>query len=81
MLRPTTFFLLITMLIGSFKVFDIIAFLTEGGPNNSSTVLVFRIYEEGFQYYNMGYASAISWLLFAIIGLITALTWKMRNEE
>ncbi|RAR44199.1 carbohydrate ABC transporter permease [Paenibacillus sp. MDMC362] len=81
MLRPTTFFLLITMLIGSFKVFDIIAFLTEGGPNNSSTVLVFRIYEEGFQNYNMGYASAISWLLFAIIGLITALTWKMRNEE
>ncbi|ETT62416.1 binding-protein-dependent transport systems inner membrane component [Paenibacillus sp. FSL H8-457] len=81
MLRPTTFFLLITMLIGSFKVFDIIAFLTEGGPNNSSTVLVFRIYEEGFKYYNMGYASAISWLLFAIIGLITALTWKMRNEE
>lgn len=81
MLRPTTFFLLITMLIGSFKVFDIIAFLAEGGPNNSSTVLVFRIYEEGFQYYNMGYASAISWLLFAIIGLITALTWKMRNEE
>ncbi|WP_339293295.1 sugar ABC transporter permease [Paenibacillus sp. FSL W8-0187] len=81
MLRPTTFFLLITMLIGSFKVFDIIAFLTEGGPNNSSTVLVFRIYEEGFKYYNMGYASAISWLLFAIIGMITALTWKMRNEE
>ncbi|AWV32507.1 MULTISPECIES: sugar ABC transporter permease [Paenibacillus] len=81
MLRPTTFFLLITMLIGSFKVFDIIAFLTEGGPNNSSTVLVFRIYEEGFKYYNMGYASAISWLLFAVIGLITAATWKMRNEE
>lgn len=81
MLRPTTFFLLITTLIGSFKVFDVIAFLTEGGPNNSSTVLVFRIYEEGFKYYNMGYASAISWLLFAIIGLITAVTWKFRNEE
>jgi multiple sugar transport system permease protein len=44
-------------------------------------VLVFRIYEEGFKYYNMGYASAISWLLFAVIGLITAATWKMRNEE
>ncbi|WP_055108226.1 carbohydrate ABC transporter permease [Paenibacillus ihumii] len=81
MLRSTTFFLLITMLIGSFKVFDIIAYLTEGGPNNSSTVLVYRIYEEGFKYYNMGYASAISWLLFAIIGLLTALTWKMRNED
>lgn len=81
LLRPTTFFLTITMLIGSFKVFDIISFLTEGGPNNSSTVLVYRIYEEGFKYYNMGYASAISWLLFAIIGLVTALTWKMRRED
>ncbi|WP_195575026.1 carbohydrate ABC transporter permease [Paenibacillus sp. 1001270B_150601_E10] len=81
LLRPTTFFLLITMLIGSFKVFDIISYLTEGGPDNSSTVIVFRIYEEGFVNYNMGYASAISWLLFAIIGLITAATWKMRKEE
>ncbi|OBZ13218.1 sugar ABC transporter permease [Bacillus sp. FJAT-26390] len=81
LLRPTTFFLFITMLIGSFKVFDLIAFLTEGGPHNSSTVVVFRIYEEGFRNYNMGYASAISWLLFAIIGLITAATWKMRKED
>jgi len=81
LLRPTTFFLFITMMIGSFKVFDIIAFLTEGGPNNSSTVLVFKIYEEGFTNYNMGYASAISWLLFAIIGLVTALTWKVNKED
>lgn len=81
MLRPTIFFLFITMLIGSFKVFDIISFLTEGGPNNSSTVLVFRIYEEGFANYNMGYASAISWLLFAIIGVITALTWKFNKSD
>lgn len=81
LLRPTTFFLFITMLIGSFKVFDIIAFLTEGGPHNSSTVVVFRIYEEGFRNYNMGYASAISWLLFAIIGILTAATWKMRKED
>ncbi|MEI0737225.1 sugar ABC transporter permease [Paenibacillus sp. JTLBN-2024] len=81
LLRPTTFFLLITMLIGSFKVFDIISYLTEGGPDNSSTVIVFRIYEEGFVNYNMGYASAISWLLFAIIAAITAATWKMRKEE
>uniref|UniRef100_UPI00406C09F9 carbohydrate ABC transporter permease n=1 Tax=Paenibacillus sp. FSL R7-0345 TaxID=2954535 RepID=UPI00406C09F9 len=81
LLRPTTFFLLITMLIGSFKVFDIISYLTEGGPNNSSTVLVYRIYEEGFTNYDMGYASAISWLLFAIIGVITVATWKLRNEQ
>ncbi|MCK9860072.1 sugar ABC transporter permease [Paenibacillus sp. ATY16] len=80
LLRPTTFFLAITMLIGSFKVFDIISYLTEGGPNNSSTVLVYRIYEEGFRNYDMGYASAISWLLFAIIGIITAATWKLGKD-
>ncbi|MGG1638835.1 sugar ABC transporter permease [Paenibacillus sp. FSL K6-3182] len=81
LLRPTTFFLFITMLIGSFKVFDIISYLTAGGPDNSSTVIVFRIYEEGFVNYNMGYAASISWLLFAIIAVITAVTWKFRNEE
>ncbi|MGO4108273.1 carbohydrate ABC transporter permease [Paenibacillus sp. YAF4_2] len=80
LLKPTTFFLAITMLIGSFKVFDMISYLTEGGPNNSSTVLVYRIYEEGFRNYDMGYASAISWLLFAIIGVITAATWKIGKE-
>lgn len=80
LLGPTTSFLLITQLMSSFKVFDLIAFLTEGGPNSSSTVLVYRIYEEGFRNFRMGYASAISWVLFAIIGIITVITWKFRNK-
>ena len=80
LLGPTNVFLFITLLIGSFKVFDLIAFLTQGGPNNSSTVIVFRIYEEGFQQFNMGYASAISWLLFIIVGIITLISWKLQKR-
>jgi len=81
LLGPTTSFLFITLLIGSFKVFDLVAYMTEGGPNDSSTVLVYRIYEEGFRNYKMGYASAISWLLFALVGLLTLLTWKLQNRK
>jgi multiple sugar transport system permease protein len=80
MLGPTNIFLFITLLIGSFKVFDLIAFLTQGGPNDSSTVIVFRIYEEGFQKFNMGYASAISWLLFIIVGIFTLISWKLQKR-
>lgn len=81
LLGPTTSFLLITTLMSSFKVFDLIAFLTGGGPNNSSTVLVFRIYEEGFRNFRMGYASAISWVLFLVVGVLTIATWKFQNQS
>ncbi|QGQ95109.1 sugar ABC transporter permease [Paenibacillus psychroresistens] len=81
LLGPTTSFLFITTLMSSFKVFDLIAFLTSGGPNDSSTVLVYRIYEEGFRNFRMGYASAISWVLFLIVGLITLLTWKLQKKN
>lgn len=81
MLGPTNVFLFITLLIGSFKVFDLIAFLTDGGPNNSSTVIVFRIYEEGFRNFNMGYASAISWLLFIVVAVITLISWKIQKNN
>lgn len=81
LLGPTNSFLFITLLMGSFKVFDLVAFLTGGGPNNASTVIVYRIYEEGFQNFRMGYASAISWLLFAIVGVITFISWQIQKRS
>ncbi|NOU93910.1 ABC transporter permease subunit [Paenibacillus sp. LMG 31456] len=81
LLAPTLSFLFITTLMSSFKVFDLISFLTGGGPNDSSTVLVYRIYEEGFRNFRMGYASAISWVLFLIVGIVTLLTWKLQNSK
>lgn len=81
LLGPTTFFLSITGIVASFKVFDLIAFLTSGGPNNSTNVLVYYLYEEGFQNFRMGYASALSMVLFMIIAVISIITSRMQKNE
>lgn len=74
-LSPTTFFLLITGIIGTFKVFDLIAVLTKGGPINSTTMLVWHLYESAFVDLKIGYASAIAVVLFAFVLIITLLQW------
>lgn len=81
LLGPTNFFLLITLMISSFKVFDIIKFLTQGGPNHASTVIVYRIYEEGFQNFRMGYASAMSMVLFVLVVVLTSLTYIFQQKR
>ncbi len=81
LLGPTTFFLSITSIVASFKVFDLIAFLTEGGPNNATNVLVYYLYEEGFQNFRMGYASALSWVLFLVIAIITTVTGRLQKNQ
>jgi multiple sugar transport system permease protein len=81
LLAPTTFFLSLTGIIASFKVFDLIAFLTEGGPNNATNVLVYYMYKEGFQNFRMGYASTLSWALFLVIALVTAVFGKLQKNQ
>lgn len=71
MLRPTTFFVSMISLINSFQVFDQVNIMTEGGPGNSTTVLVQNIYDHAFKYSEMGYATAMSWVLFAIIFFVS----------
>ncbi|WIM38845.1 sugar ABC transporter permease [Paenibacillus sp. PK4536] len=73
MLSPTTFFLLITGIIYSFKTFDLIAVLTQGGPAKSTNVMVYEIYDQAFVNLKMGYAAAESVFLFAVILLITGI--------
>lgn len=80
MLRPTTFFLFITGFISSFKVFAQVRIMTNGGPGSSSTVLVHYIYRAGFEFYRMGYASAMAWALFALVFLVTLIQWRMRSR-
>lgn len=75
LVSPTTFLLLITGLILSIKTFGIIQAITQGGPSNSTTIVSLYVYRTAFSYYEMGYASAISWVLFAIILLITLIQW------
>lgn len=75
LLSPTTFFLLVTGIIGSFKVFDIIAVLTGGGPANSTTVVVYRLYETAFINLQSGYASAMAIVLLLFVLIITLIQW------
>ncbi len=72
LLSPTTFFVVVISLINSFQVFDQVWVMTNGGPGGASSVLVEEIVRNAFSYARMGYASALSWLLFAIIFAITA---------
>jgi len=60
MLGPTTMFVVVTTTITAFKVFDTVAVLTDGGPRGASEVLLFSIYLEGFEYFRIGYASALT---------------------
>ena len=76
LLSPTTFFILVMSVIGSFQVFDTVYVLTSGGPLGSTKVLVFYLYEQAFKFFEMGYASAVAYLLFAIIFTLTLLQVK-----
>ena len=76
LLRPVTFFLLITGIISSAQAFDIIATLTEGGPGDSSTTLTWSIYEEAFQNFDIGASAAQSMVLFLILMGLTALQMR-----
>lgn len=73
LLSPTTYFILVISMIGAFKVFALPLFLTGGGPLERTFTIVYSIYQQGFQYFRMGYAAAQAYALFAIIFLITML--------
>ena len=80
MLSPTIFFVIIITAISSFQVFDLIYLMTEGGPLDSTNVLVYSIYKNAFEYFNVGKASAIAYVLFVIILVLTLAQWKLRKK-
>lgn len=80
MVAPTTFFLLIMGVIGTFRVFDQINVLTQGGPGNSTSVMAFYIYKTAFQDYRMGYATSMAWVLFIVIFAVTLTQWKLQDK-
>jgi multiple sugar transport system permease protein len=71
MLAPTTFFVTTISLISSFQVFDQVWIMTQGGPAGTTSTMVELIYKNAFSYSKMGYASAISWVLFVFIFIVT----------
>ena len=71
LLSPTMFFVLVISIIQAFQVFAQIFIMTRGGPANATSTIVFFIYNNAFVWFRMGYAAAASWVLFAIIFVIT----------
>lgn len=78
-LMPTTAFLLVTMFIGASQGFGLIALITTGGPGDSTTVVSYYMYQQGFQFYRFGYASAIGLVTFVGVLVLTLLLWRLQK--
>lgn len=81
-LRPTTFFLSITVLLNSFQVFDIINVMTGGGPlETSTTTMVYQVYQETFVNSRAGYGAAVATIMFLAVLVITVVQVRMQDKE
>lgn len=81
-LAPTTFFIVVMSFIGGLQGgFEQARVMTGGGPAGTTTTLAYYIYTKAFEEFQIGYASAISWILFAIIFAVTLLNWKFGAKE
>ncbi len=79
-LSPTIFFCTIIGIIGSFKVFDQVYMLTEGGPGRATNVLAYTVYMEAFTRHRFGYASAIAYILFIMILVVTIIQFRGQKK-
>ena len=81
LLSPTTLFLVVTLTIASFQGFDIVKIMTQGGPITSTMIYVYYIYEQAFQYFRLGRASAAVVIFFGLILLLTLLQWLVFRKR
>lgn len=81
MLKPTTLFCLVMSVIGSFQVFGQTYILTGGGPYYSTLTVILYMYQQGFGLYQMGYASAVGYVLFAAVLVFTVLQFKLLSVK
>lgn len=80
LLSPTIFFVVIITTISSFQVFDLIYLMTQGGPMDNTNVLVYWIYKNAFEFFNIGAASAGAYILFVIVFVLTIIQWNIRKK-
>jgi multiple sugar transport system permease protein len=80
LLTPSLFFLTIMQFITSFQVFGIIYVMTHGGPANATNVYIYQIYQSAFAFGRLGYAAAMGWILFLIVGVVTYAQWKLEKR-
>jgi multiple sugar transport system permease protein len=81
-LAPTTFFIVVMSFIGGLQGgFEQARVMTQGGPAGTTTTLAYHIYTKAFEEFQIGYASAVSWVLFVIIFAVTLVNWKFGSKE
>ena len=80
MISPTMFFNLVMGIIGALQVFSQAYIITEGGPNNASLFYVYNLWREAFRYMEMGVASAMAWILFLVVLVLTVIVFKTSNK-
>lgn len=80
LLSPTTFFVFVMSVINSFQVFDLVQLMTRGGPGRATSTLVHYIYQNGFKFFYVGYASALAYLLFAMVLVITIINMTLQRK-
>lgn len=81
LLKPTTLFVSVVSLISYFQAYIPVMVLTEGGPGTKTYLTTFLIYKEAFTKYNFGYASALSFILFIFIALLTIISFRITGKE
>lgn len=81
LLKPTTFFLFVTGIIGAFQIFTEVYIMTNGGPLNRTTTIGYYLYVNAFRELDMGYATAMAFALFAMIFGFTLLQWKFTRGD
>ena len=79
-LSPTLFFVLIITLINSFQLFEQTYVLTQGGPANSTLTLSYYSYQNAFQFFRMGYAAAVAYVLFAVTLIVTIIQFRLQKR-
>jgi multiple sugar transport system permease protein len=80
LLRPVSAFLLVWLTINALQLFDEVYVTTKGGPLNSTTVVVYYIYQEAFSYFHAGYAAAIAVVLFVAIAVVTVVQLRLARD-
>lgn len=80
LITPTIFFILVTNLITVMQIFAEPYIMTAGGPANSTLTIVLYLYQKGFQRFQMGYASALAWIVFGIIFVITTIQFRVSSR-
>jgi len=81
LIRPTLLFVCVMTMLSSFQVFDVIQVMTDGGPNHQTRVMMLDIYDNAFRFFRMGWAAAVSFVLFLIVMIVTVVQMRVLRTD